>query len=77
MEDSLKTKSEQEMIKIRFFPQGTELKLQKGGQVRQILKKLNLSPTTALVIKDNQLLTSDLFIKDGEEIEIRLVGSKG
>ena len=65
------------MIKIRFFPQGTELKLQKGGQVRQILKKLNLSPTTALVIKDNQLLTSDLFIKEGEEIEIRLVGSKG
>ena len=65
------------MIKIRFFPQGTELKLQKRGQVRQILKKLNLSPTTALVIKDNQLLTSDLFIKDGEEIEIRLVGSKG
>jgi len=65
------------MIKIRFFPQGTELKLQKGGQVKQILKKLNLSPTTALVIKDNRLLTSDLFVKDGEEIEIRLVGSKG
>ena len=65
------------MIKIRFFPEGREIKLQKGGQVRQILKKLHLFPTTALVIKDNQLLTSDLFIKDGEEIEIRLVGSKG
>ncbi|MDL1965477.1 MAG: hypothetical protein DRP81_03780 [Candidatus Omnitrophota bacterium] len=65
------------MIKIRFFPEGKEIKFSKGGQVKQILKKLNLSPTTALVIKNNQLLTSDLFIKDGDEIEIRLVGSKG
>ncbi|MDL1956438.1 MAG: hypothetical protein LWW95_05250 [Candidatus Desulfofervidus auxilii] len=65
------------MIKIKFFPEGKELTLEKSITVKTLLKRLNLLPGTVLIIKDKQLLTSDMVIKDGEEIEIRSVLSRG
>ena len=65
------------MIRIRFFPKGKEITIEKSLTVKQLLKRLNLIPQTALVIKKGRILTSDKVLKDGDEVEIRPVGSRG
>lgn len=65
------------MIKVKFFPEGKEIEIEKKLTVKQLLKRLNLLPGTALVIRDGKLLTSDIVLKEGDEIEIRVVTSRG
>jgi len=65
------------MIKVEFFPEGKEIEIEKKLAVKKLLRRLDLLPGTALVIRDGKLLTSDIVIKEGDEIEIRIVTSKG
>jgi len=66
------------MIKVKFFPEGEKkVEIEKKLTVKQLLKRLDLLPGTALVIRDKQLLTSDTVLKEGDEIEIRVVTSRG
>ncbi|MCD6320364.1 MAG: MoaD/ThiS family protein [Candidatus Desulfofervidaceae bacterium] len=65
------------MIKVKFFPEGEKVEIEKKLTVKQLLKRLNLLPGTALVIRNKQLLTSDIVLKGGDEIEIRVVTSRG
>ena len=65
------------MVKVKFFPEGKELKIKGAFTVKKLLKKLGILPNTALVVRNKQLLTSDKWVKDGDEIEIRLITSRG
>jgi len=51
--------------------------IEKSLTVKQLLKRLNFIPQTALVIRKGRILTSDKVLKDGDEVEIRPVGSRG
>lgn len=38
--------------------------------VKKVLKELNLIPETVLVVRNSEVLTEDLMLKDTDEIEI-------
>jgi sulfur carrier protein len=65
------------MITVRLEPDNRELSLDKAATVRQLLAKLDRKPGRALVIRDDQLLTPDLNLRDGDFITVRDVGSRG
>jgi len=65
------------MIQVRFFPENKEIKLEGPLTVKQLFRKLNLLPQTALVIRNGKILTSDLTLKNGDEVEIRIITSRG
>lgn len=65
------------MITIRIEPEGTELSYPRINTVLQLLNKLKLRPTAALVIRDGGLLTPDLRLYPGDDITVWLVGSRG
>ena len=46
-------------------------------RVRDLLKELGLLPGTVLVIRGNELLTTDAIVGEDEEIEVRPVISGG
>ncbi|MCS7252944.1 MAG: MoaD/ThiS family protein [Armatimonadota bacterium] len=39
-------------------------------KVRELLKRLNLSPESTLVVRDNEVLTEDELLKRGDEVRI-------
>lgn len=45
--------------------------------VSWVLKQLEINPETVLVIRGNDLLTSDALVRDEDEIEIRSAISGG
>ena len=47
------------------------------GNVKQLLKQLNINEETVLVIKDNQVLTTDIQLEDKDTIQILSVISGG
>jgi sulfur carrier protein ThiS len=47
------------------------------GTVKQLLEQLNINEETVLVIKENQVLTTDIQIEDKDTIEILSVISGG
>lgn len=65
------------MITVRLEPDNKELSLEKAATVRQLLAKIDRKPGRALVIRDDQLLTPDLNLRDGDIITVRDVGSRG
>jgi len=65
------------MVTVRLEPEGEELHLEKATSVMQVLKKLGLKPTQALVIRDQGLLTYDVAVKPGDTLTIRRVTSRG
>ena len=56
----------------------TEAREMRGVRtVRKLLNVLNLRETDALVIRGNELLTSDRHLDHGDEILVRPVRSRG
>jgi sulfur carrier protein ThiS len=53
------------------------LTLPNANTARQLLNRLGLSPTEALVIRGDELLTSDRALAHGDVITVRTVGSRG
>ncbi len=51
-------------------PKRRELELQGSRRVDTLIKELDLNPEQVLVIRDDDLLTRDLWIKDHETVEI-------
>jgi sulfur carrier protein ThiS len=51
-------------------PVRKEIELQGKRKVTQLLKDLNLSPESHIVIRNRELLTSDEFINDDDRVEI-------
>ena len=65
------------MVTVRLEPEDKVLEFTSLNTVLQLLNKLGLHQTDALVIRDGQLLTQDLRIRKGDEITIRKVISVG
>ena len=51
-------------------PKRRELELEGGRRVDALIKELDLNPEQVLVIRDDDLLTRDLWVKDHETVEI-------
>lgn len=65
------------MIKVRLEPEDKVVEFTSLNTVLQLLNKLGLHQTDALVIRDGQLLTQDMRIRKDDEITIRKVISVG
>jgi sulfur carrier protein ThiS len=65
------------MIEVEIIPFGKKEYFNKTIQIKFLLKHLGILQNEALVIRDNKILTRDLFAKKGDKIEIRLVTSRG
>ena len=55
----------------------TRKKLKFKGTAAQLLKKLKINPETALIAKNNELVTEDEKLSDKDEIKILSVISGG
>ncbi|MFW5837847.1 MAG: hypothetical protein ACOCVM_07540 [Desulfovibrionaceae bacterium] len=65
------------MISVRLEPENENLSLPKPNTVLQLLNRLGLGRTQALVIRGGELLTPDRKIHDNDHLEIRKVVSAG
>ncbi|WP_290919196.1 hypothetical protein [Halodesulfovibrio sp.] len=63
-------------VTVTLQPQN-ETRTVKARSVRQLLNIVKASPTTVLVIRNNELLTSDRKLSHGDEIIVRTVVSSG
>lgn len=65
------------MITVRIEPENRELTLDRVNTVMQLLTKIERKPGRALIIRNDELLTPDLNLRQGDFIIVRDVGSKG
>lgn len=64
-------------ITVLLQPENKRLVLPRPKTVLQLLRKLGIKRCTALVIRDDGLLTEDRAILPGDDITIRVVTSSG
>lgn len=64
-------------MKVVFLPQRRELTVEGSCRVADLLRKLNLLPGTVLVIRNDELLTSEDTVAEDDTVEIRNVISGG
>lgn len=62
---------------VRILPERREFEFPGPLRVGELLRRLDLLPGTAMVIRNNELLTDDESISDDAVIEIRRVISGG
>ncbi len=65
------------MITVIREPEGTTTTFAKVSSVRRLLNLLGERCTSALVIRDGELLTEDRLLKHGDTITVRTVRSRG
>ena len=65
------------MVTVKLEPEGKEIEFTKLNTVLQLLNKMDIHYTDALVIRDNELLTQDRKINKGDTIILRKVISTG
>lgn len=65
------------MVIVRIEPQKKTIEFKSLNTALQLLNKLGLSGTDALVIRGNELLTPDRRIRHGDVITVRCVTSSG
>ncbi|RQD67320.1 MAG: hypothetical protein D5R98_01000 [Desulfonatronovibrio sp. MSAO_Bac4] len=64
-------------MQITLQPENKIKNIFKAATVLSLLNKLDLKPTQAIVIRDNQLLTPDEKIFEEDNIIVRVVASRG
>lgn len=64
-------------ITVRMQPEEREIIMPHQKTVLRLLQTLGFGLTTALVIRDGQLLTHDRAIAPGDTITLRVVTSSG
>ncbi|MBG0777468.1 MAG: hypothetical protein H0S85_13675 [Desulfovibrionaceae bacterium] len=62
---------------VRLQPEGETRTFDRVNTALQLLNRLGLLPTMALVIRNGGLLTPDVRIRPGDELEVRRVTSSG
>ncbi|RLG78872.1 MAG: hypothetical protein DRO10_01775 [Thermoprotei archaeon] len=68
------------MIRVVIYPDGRELKYDPRKRkitVKKLLQDLGYNSLQVIVVRKKELLTEDVFIFDGEEIDIYEVTSTG
>ena len=64
-------------ITVLLQPEGKEFSLPRPKTVLQLLNRLSIPVGTALIIRDNGLLTPDQRIFPDQHITVRIVTSSG
>ncbi|MGE4299937.1 MAG: hypothetical protein AB7E47_18110 [Desulfovibrionaceae bacterium] len=64
-------------VVVRLEPEGREIRFDRINTVLQLLNKLQLRATDALVIRDGGLLTQDVWVRPGDHLTVRCVMSTG
>lgn len=64
-------------ITVRLQPKEQLLTMPREKTVLQVLRKLGIRPTTAIVVRDGGLLTPDREVLPDDELLIRIVTSSG
>ena len=65
------------MITVRLEPENREVIVDRARTVLQLLRQVGQKPGRVLVIRDGQLLTPDLNLRDGDIVTVRDAGSRG
>ena len=65
------------MVKLRLRNPDREVDVAGGRPVRVVLAELGVDPDTVLVIRDRELVTREVLLMDGDEVEVRPVISGG
>lgn len=65
------------MITVRVTPGDRVLTFDRLNTVLQLLNKLGLGMTDALVAREGVLLTPDRKLRQGDEVTVRVVVSRG
>ncbi len=65
------------VIDVVVQPLSKKFSFEPPVRVKELLKKLDILPNEALVIRGRQILTKDILLVDNESVEIRLVTSRG
>ncbi|AJF61426.1 hypothetical protein QT06_C0001G0586 [archaeon GW2011_AR15] len=54
-----------------------EMKIEFTGDVKGLLEKLKINPETVIVVRDDELLTDDVVLKNNDKIKVLSVISGG
>ncbi|MFN8232468.1 MAG: MoaD/ThiS family protein [Actinomycetota bacterium] len=64
-------------MRVRLRNPDREVEMAGARTVREMLGELDLSPDTVLVIRAGELVTRDVVLDEGDDVEIRPVISGG
>jgi len=67
-------------IRVRVLPRGSTVEVEAPGgrlKVSELLKRMNVSPSMAVVFKEGKMLTESDYVSDGESVDVVLVVSGG
>jgi sulfur carrier protein ThiS len=65
------------LVKVILRNPRREVDVEGKRRVKELLTELGILPSTVLVIRDNELLTSDAVVGDDDVLEVRPVMSGG
>ena len=64
-------------MKVKILPEGVIKEIKGNKRVKELLKELSLNPESYVVLKNGEILTEDITVKDEDSIEIVSVISGG
>ncbi|WP_291321230.1 hypothetical protein [Desulfonatronospira sp.] len=64
-------------MQILIEPDNKMVHIERSGNVINLLKKLELRPNQAIVIRENELLTPDRMLDEEDKIVVRKIASRG
>ncbi len=64
-------------MKVKILPEGVIKEIKGNKRIKELLKELNLNPESYVVLKNGEILTEDITVKDEDSIEIVSVISGG
>jgi sulfur carrier protein len=64
-------------MRVRLRNPDREVEVAGGRTVREVLGELEVNPDTVLVIRAGELVTREVLLGDGDEVEVRPVISGG
>jgi sulfur carrier protein ThiS len=65
------------LVTARLRPPDRTVEVADVRRVGELLARLEILPTTVLVIRDGELLTSQDVLRDGDRVEVRFAISGG
>ncbi len=61
-----------------FFEKNKEIKeIEFQGRLSELIKKLNLTPNSVVIMRGNEILTEDQFVTNDDELRIFVIVSEG
>jgi sulfur carrier protein len=64
-------------MRVRLRNPDREVEVTGGRTVREVLGELDVNPDTVLVIRGGELVTREVVLGDGDDVEVRPVISGG